>query len=439
MNGDRASPMHGDHATPIDGDHACDAGDDEPGFGLYVHWPFCRAKCPYCDFNSHVAPAVDHDRWRDALLRELGHFAGLAGRRRLASVFFGGGTPSLMEPATVAALLDAAAAHFDVAPDVEVTLEANPTSVEAGRLAAFRTAGVSRVSLGIQALDDGALRFLGREHSGAEALRALEIAASLFQRYSFDLIYARPGQTPDAWSRELDQALDHAGGHLSVYQLTIEPGTRFHVLHERGDLVLPDDDLQADLFEHTRARLAQAGLPAYEISNHARPGEACRHNLTYWRYGEYLGIGPGAHGRLVVEGQRRATRTAAMPRAWLERVTRAGHAEEPAIALSANDQLSEMLIMGLRLSAGIPLPRIEAVCGRPFADLFEADALAELVETGLLLPVRDRLQASPEGTLQLNGVLSRLLDAVRQDRGTSAAATNPPLGACFPEPNSQPG
>ena len=406
--------------------HATNEPGGDAGFGLYVHWPFCRAKCPYCDFNSHVAPTVDHARWRAGLVRELDHVAGLIGRRRLTSVFFGGGTPSLMAPATGAALLDAAARHFEIAPGLEVTLEANPTSVEAERLAGFRSAGVNRVSLGIQALDDAALRFLGREHSAREALQAVEIARSLFGRISFDLIYARPGQTVAAWARELDQALAHAGGHLSVYQLTIEPGTRFNVLHQRGDLVLPDDEVQADLFEYTQARLEDAGLPAYEISNHARPGEACRHNLTYWRYGEYAGIGPGAHGRLVIDGQRHATRTAAMPRAWLERVGRLGHALEPASALAVEDQLAEMLIMGLRLRQGIPVQRIETIGGRPFEHLFDGEIVAGLADDGLLEPCRSRLQATPAGLLQLNGVLTRLLDALRAEPGLTPTAALAP-------------
>ena len=270
---------------------------DSRGFGLYVHWPFCLSKCPYCDFNSHVRDGVDHGRWRAALLAELDHYGAATAGRRLTSIFFGGGTPSLMDPGTVGAVIARAGLHWRPAGDIEITLEANPTSVEAERLADFRDAGVNRVSLGVQSLDDDALRFLGRGHSAAEALRAVDLAAGLFARTSFDLIYARPGQDVAAWQRELDRALAHAGDHLSVYQLTIEPGTAFHQAHRRGDLAVPSGDAAAALYEATQVALDAAGLPAYEISNHAAPGAACRHNLTYWRYGDYAGIGPGAHGR----------------------------------------------------------------------------------------------------------------------------------------------
>jgi putative oxygen-independent coproporphyrinogen III oxidase len=339
---------------------ASEAAGAEPGFGLYVHWPFCRSKCPYCDFNSHVTAAVDHPRWARALVRELDHFADEAGGRPLTSIFFGGGTPSLMAPSTCAAVIERAATRFGLADDAEITLEANPTSVEAGRLADFRAAGVNRVSLGVQALDDGALRRLGREHGAAEALAAVDLAARLFPRFSFDLIYARPGQTPAAWRAELDRALVHAGGHLSLYQLTIEPGTRFHTLHARGELRLPSDDTQGELYEVTQERLAAAGLPAYEISNHARPGEECRHNLTYWRSGDWIGIGPGAHGRLSLGGERVGTETVRMPRAWLERVERVGHGERPRETLTVADRVAEMLLMGLRLTEGIAVARLEA-------------------------------------------------------------------------------
>ncbi|MDP8994940.1 MAG: radical SAM family heme chaperone HemW, partial [Pseudomonadota bacterium] len=271
---------------------------------LYVHWPFCVSKCPYCDFNSHVRASVDQQHWRQALLGDLSHEARAAPGPRLSSIFFGGGTPSLMPPSTCAAVIERAAARLGLAPDAEITLEANPTSVEAGRLAEFRAAGVNRVSLGVQALDDAALRRLGREHGAAEALAAIDLAARLFPRFSFDLIYARPGQTAAAWRAELGRALAHADGHLSVYQLTVEPGTRFHALHARGELRLPPDDVQGELYELTQERLAAAGLPAYEISNHARPGEESRHNLTYWRSGDWIGIGPGAHGRLSLGGAR---------------------------------------------------------------------------------------------------------------------------------------
>ncbi|MCZ6454241.1 MAG: radical SAM family heme chaperone HemW, partial [Alphaproteobacteria bacterium] len=263
---------------------------------IYVHWPFCRSLCPYCDFNSHVSDHVDHARWRAALLRELEHYAELAGPRRVTSIFFGGGTPSLMAPDTAAAVIEAVAHHFILDEDIEITLEANPTSVESAHLAAFAGAGINRVSLGIQALDDAALAFLGRTHSAEEAITAIEVAANTFERYSFDLIYARPGQSVDKWRCELEQAIERTRGHMSVYQLTIERGTPFYLAQARGDLVLPDDPVLAALFETTQVVLADAGMPAYEISNHAAPGQACRHNLAYWQYNDYAGIGPGAHG-----------------------------------------------------------------------------------------------------------------------------------------------
>jgi putative oxygen-independent coproporphyrinogen III oxidase len=382
------------------------------GFGLYVHWPFCRAKCPYCDFNSHVAPIVEHERWANALVRELDHFAAMVERRPLTSVFFGGGTPSLMAPATVGALLERAELLFGFDDGIEITLEANPTSVEAARLRAFRAAGVNRVSLGVQALDDAALRALGREHSAAEALRAVDLAAALFERFSFDLIYARPGQTLAAWQTELDRAIGHAGGHLSVYQLTIEPGTRYDVLQRQGRLTPPDDDLQADLYEYTQARLEAAGLPAYEISNHARPGEACRHNLTYWRYGDYVGIGPGAHGQIATSEGRSATETARMPRTWLARVERAGHAEMPRVELSVADQILEMLLMGLRLAEGVELERLAAAAGAPSDELLPRQVALDLVAEGLLERTPDRLRATAAGRQRLNVVLARLTDRI---------------------------
>jgi putative oxygen-independent coproporphyrinogen III oxidase len=385
-------------------------GAAEPGFGLYVHWPFCLSKCPYCDFNSHVAIGqVEHEHWVRALLGELDHFAEETSGRDLASIFFGGGTPSLMAPATVAALIDRAAARFRLADDVEITLEANPTSVEAERFADFRAAGVNRVSLGVQALDDEALRALGREHSASEALRAVGLAARLFPRFSFDLIYARPGQTLAAWQAELDRALGHAGGHLSIYQLTIEPGTRFHTLHRQGALRLPPEEIQAELYELTQSQLAAAGLPAYEISNHARQGETCRHNLVYWRCGDYLGIGPGAHGRLTIDGRRIATRTARMPRAWLERVLREGHAELARETLSADDQLIELLLMGLRLAEGVSLERLRGVGGEAFERTLDMAAVRRLCADGLLQHCENRLTTTAAGRQRLNAVLEAMI------------------------------
>ncbi|MEZ5931849.1 MAG: radical SAM family heme chaperone HemW [Alphaproteobacteria bacterium] len=380
------------------------------GFGLYIHWPFCRSKCPYCDFNSHVEGAVDHARWREALLAELRHVADSVGRRPLTSIFFGGGTPSLMDPRTAEALITGATALFGAEDDIEITLEANPTSADQVRLADFRRAGVNRLSLGVQALDDQALRFLGREHSADEALAAVDHAATLFPRFSFDLIYARPGQTLAAWSAELARALDHAGGHLSVYQLTIEPGTRFFTLQQRGQLDLPEDDLQADLFELTRETLAAAGLPAYEISNHAREGDACRHNLIYWRAGDYLGIGPGAHGRLTLGEQRFATSTERMPRAWLEQVERLGHGGIVREPIALEEQIVEMVLMGLRLDQGIDIARLERLSGRALRETLNAAAIDSFEEEGWLQRDDRRLRATETGFQRLNGLLSRLLD-----------------------------
>ncbi|WP_452004353.1 radical SAM family heme chaperone HemW [Azospirillum largimobile] len=396
---------------PVSGfDHGYDGpGYDGPGFAVYVHWPFCKSKCPYCDFNSHVRERVDHDRWRAGLLRELDHYADLTAGRTVTSIFFGGGTPSLMEPATVGAIIDRIAQRWPVADQLEVTLEANPTSVEADKFRAFRTAGINRVSLGIQALDDASLKFLGRQHNAAEATGAIELAARTFDRFSFDLIYARPGQTVAAWQAELARALDYAVGHLSVYQLTIEEGTAFYPLHARGDLVLPDENLSGDLYEATQSQLSAAGLPAYEISNHARPGEESRHNLTYWRYGDYVGIGPGAHGRLTLDGEKFATRAHRAPEIWLERVERDGHGAAAPDPINRDARGTELLMMGLRLSEGVRLARLVEETGRTLDDFVEPAALSRLIEGGFLTRDADRLSATSEGLQRLNAVLGAIL------------------------------
>jgi putative oxygen-independent coproporphyrinogen III oxidase len=381
----------------------------EPGFGLYVHWPFCRAKCPYCDFNSHVAPAVDEVRWAEALVAEIDRLADELGPRPLNSIFFGGGTPSLMAPATTAAVIERALARFGPAANLEITLEANPTSVEARHLDGFRAAGVNRVSLGVQALSDADLRFFGREHSVHEALAAVDLAARLFPRFSFDLIYGRPRQTVASWRAELAHALGHAGGHLSVYQLTIEPGTRFDLLQRTGALQLPDDDLQADLYEATREQLAVAGLPAYEISNHARAGEESRHNLIYWRSGEWLGIGPGAHGRLNLSGGRITTEAWRLPKTWLERVTRTGSGERTRAALSRAERVKELLVMGLRLAEGVELGRLCRLAGRQPEEVLDGAALKRFVEDGWLTLRDGRLAATAAGMQRLNAILVALL------------------------------
>ncbi|UEM21069.1 radical SAM family heme chaperone HemW [Skermanella mucosa] len=383
----------------------------EPGFGIYVHWPFCLAKCPYCDFNSHVRDGVDHARWRAALLRELDHYADLTAGRTVTSIFFGGGTPSLMEPATVAAVIERVGARWNTAPGLEITLEANPTSVEATRFEGFRAAGVNRVSLGIQALDDESLKFLGRAHSASEALGAIGLAARHFDRFSFDLIYARPDQSVAAWEAELRRALDHAVGHLSVYQLTIEEGTRFHTLYNRGVFALPDDELAGDLYEATQALLEGAGLPAYEISNHARPGEESRHNLTYWRYGDYVGVGPGAHGRLTLDGTKYATRAHRAPEAWLDLVDRNGHGGHATEEVAPGERLVEMLMMGLRLAEGVPLARLREETGLTVDRALDPAGLERMLAGGFAELTPTRLRATPAGRQRLNALLARLLPA----------------------------
>jgi oxygen-independent coproporphyrinogen-3 oxidase len=382
---------------------------DDRGFGLYVHWPFCLSKCPYCDFNSHVRERIDQRRWREALLRELAHYAEQTPDRTVTSLFFGGGTPSLMEPETAGAVIAAMRRHWPVASEIEVTLEANPTSIEAGKFRAFRAAGVNRISIGVQALDDQALAFLGRQHSAAQALRALEIGRETFERMSFDLIYARPGQPLEAWQRELETALDLAGGHISLYQLTIETGTAFEQRFARGDFTMPDDETQAVLFDWTATRLGEAGLPAYEISNHARLGEESRHNLTYWRYGDYVGVGPGAHGRITVGGRKLATRQHRAPEAWLDAVEREGHATRQRDEIAHGDRLNEMAMMGLRLAEGIPVERFTVESGLPFEQALDPKKLQRLIEGEFLILRDGRLHATAEGRARLNAVLGALL------------------------------
>jgi oxygen-independent coproporphyrinogen-3 oxidase len=336
------------------------------GFGLYVHWPFCLSKCPYCDFNSHVRHgAIDETRFVRAFEREIESAAARVPGRTVSTIFFGGGTPSLMQPASVAAILDAAGRHWSIAPDVEVTLEANPTSVEAERFRGFRAAGVNRVSLGVQALDDGALKELGRLHSADEALAAVGIARSVFERYSFDLIYARPGQSVEGWTAELKRAIAEAAEHLSLYQLTIEPETPFFGLQAAGKLVIPDADLARDLYDATQDICSAHGLAAYEISNHARTGAECRHNLVYWRGDDYAGVGPGAHGRLEIDGRRYATATEKRPEAWLMRVESLGNGLVIDEVLTREERADEFLLMGLRLAEGIDPDRYATLAGRP--------------------------------------------------------------------------
>jgi putative oxygen-independent coproporphyrinogen III oxidase len=390
-----------------DASHALHAPDDG-GFGIYVHWPFCRSKCPYCDFNSHVRETVDQARWRRALLAELDHYAQSAAGRRLDSVFFGGGTPSLMPPETVAAVIERIGHHWP-SNDVEITLEANPTSVEAANFAELAAAGVNRVSLGVQALDDASLKFLGRGHNAAEAFAAVDVARRHFHRFSFDLIYARPGQTLESWMAELARALDLAGEHLSLYQLAIESNTAFEGAYRRGDFVMPGEDLAADFYEATQARLEEAGLPAYEISNHARPGSECRHNLVYWQGGDYLGIGPGAHGRLSEQGTRHATRQHRAPEAWLGEVEAKGHATRERRALSLEERQEELLLMGLRLSTGITRARFRHALGREIEEAIAPDRLGLLIGGGFVELDDEGLRATAAGRQCLNAVLAGLV------------------------------
>jgi len=377
-----------------------------PGFGVYVHWPFCAAKCPYCDFNSHVRHRpVDEARFATAFAAEMAAMRARTGPREVTSIFLGGGTPSLMKPETVGAVLEAVAQNWSVPAGIEVTLEANPSSVEASRFRGYRDAGVNRVSLGVQALDDRDLRFLGRLHDVGQALGAIRLARETFPRLSFDLIYARPGQTLDAWQAELEEAISHAADHLSLYQLTIEEGTRFHLLHEAGKFVMPDPELAADLYRLTQEVTAAKGLPAYEISNHARPGAESRHNLVYWRYGEYVGVGPGAHGRFVEDGRRIVTFTEKLPEAWASLVEANGHGVVGGEVLTREEEADEFLLMGLRLAEGIDLARYEALSGRPLS----SRRIAVLQEEDLVAPVGNaRLRATAAGMIVLDAVVADL-------------------------------
>ena len=380
------------------------------GLALYVHWPFCLSKCPYCDFNSHVRENVDQARWRGALLCELDHFAGLLPGARVGSVFFGGGTPSLMPPETAAAVIERTAARWSLTADAEITLEANPTSTEAARLDDYRAAGVNRVSLGVQALDDRALGFLGRGHDAAEARQAVAVAQRIMPRSSFDLIYARPGQTVGAWRAELADALAFADGHLSLYQLTIEKGTPFYRLERDRAFALPDDDTGRALYDLTQEMTHTAGFAAYEVSNHERGGNACRHNIAYWRYDDYVGIGPGAHGRIrPAGGARQATRQHAGPEAWLAAVERDGHGTAETRAVDADEQAREMLMMGLRLAEGVSEARLRERTGCEPDRVIDRAGRVRLVDAGYLERRDGWLRATAAGRPLLNSLLAELL------------------------------
>jgi oxygen-independent coproporphyrinogen-3 oxidase len=381
-----------------------DNAADEP-IAVYVHWPFCVSKCPYCDFNSHVRASIDSDAWRAALLSDLAHEAALNGGRRLSSIFFGGGTPSLMPPDIVGALIDAATRHWRPTSDIEITLEANPSSVEAARFADLAAAGVNRVSLGLQSLENEALHFLGRAHDVREGLAALEVAQSTFGRVNFDLIYARPGQSLADWESELARGLSFGTDHLSLYQLTIEPGTRFATLVAQGKLNPADPDHAADLYEQTQAMTAAAGIPAYEISNHARPGQESRHNLTYWRYGDYVGVGPGAHGRR--DGL--ATLRHRKPENWMTAVERNGHGLQGEEPLDGRDRAREALLMGLRLAEGVDLDRIARLSGLPVDMLVDRDAVARIAGHGMIRQDGQRLRVDPAGMLLLDAILPEIV------------------------------
>lgn len=379
--------------------------EDDAGFGVYVHWPFCLSKCPYCDFNSHVVANVDQRQWAEALTRELEHMRALTGPRELRSIFFGGGTPSLMEVSTVDAVLSAIDRLWGIHQGVEVTLEANPTSVEAERFRGYRAAGVNRLSLGVQSLDDRELKFLGRLHSAAEALKAIGLARDIFPRLSFDLIYARPGQTTDAWARELRLALSHAADHLSLYQLTIEEGTAFARLYERGAFRLPEEEDAAELYCLTGEIAAEAGMSAYEVSNYAKPGAEARHNLVYWRYGDYAGVGPGAHGRISADGKKLATQTLKMPGEWLAVVKAQGHGISATEEVQPGEQGDEMMLMGLRLEEGVSLSRYARLAGHAL----DETRIESLMREGLLLRNGDRIATTQQGRLVLDALLARLL------------------------------
>ena len=378
----------------------------DPGFGIYVHWPFCAAKCPYCDFNSHVRhQRVDQERFASAFARELASYRARTGPRDVTSIFFGGGTPSLMSPRTVGRILDDIAANWSVSENIEITIEANPSSADAARFEGYRAAGVNRCSLGVQALNDRDLKFLGRLHNVDEALAAIQMARDVFPRLSFDLIYGRPNQTVAQWMGELEQAIDYAVDHLSLYQLTIEHGTPFFELAAKGKLNIPSPELAAELYEATQEVTAGAGLPAYEISNHAAPGAESRHNLIYWHYGEYVGVGPGAHGRFVDRGDRVVTMAEKHPETWLTQVENDGHGMVEGEILSREQEADELLLMGLRLVEGVDIARYEQLSGRAP----DAAILAGLQEEELIMPLgNSRLRATPAGMLVLDALVADL-------------------------------
>ena len=390
-------------------EHGAGTASQMDTLAVYVHWPFCLSRCPSCDFNAHVRETIDQARWHDAYLTEIAHVAATLPGRVVTSVFFGGGTPSLMDPATAAAIIEAIGTHWTLSPDAEITLEANPTSVEAARFADLRAAGVNRVSLGVQALDDAALEFLGRGHDRRQAIDAVALAARTFERFSFDLIYARPGQTLENWRAEFHEAAAMAGDHLSLYQLTIERGTPFFTAERGGAFVLPDEDLSAALFEATQDMADAAGLPAYEISNHARPGGECRHNIVYWTGGDYAGIGPGAHGRVTRDGAVYATEQIPGPENWLAAVEADNHGTRRQEPLMADIRIEELIMMGLRLTKGIGREDFAARTGLEIEDALEPRRLRRLIEGDFAILDEAGLRVTPAGRLRLNAVLAALI------------------------------
>ena len=381
----------------------------EQSFGIYIHWPFCASKCPYCDFNSHVAETIDYASWRTAYSIEIEYYANLTKGRIVTSIFFGGGTPSLMEPATVAQVISDIQKHWRISNDCEITLEANPTSVEIEKFKSFRMAGVNRVSMGVQSLKAKDLEFLGRKHDAGEARRAIEVAAQVFDRYSFDLIYARPNQSVKDWEHELLSALPLVRDHISLYQLTIEKGTPFYMQHARGNFKIPDEELAGDMYEVTQSIMAAHGMPAYEVSNHARAGAESMHNMTYWRYTDYVGIGPGAHGRITLDGIKQATRGHKSPDIWMARVMEHNHGAHEFEILSARDRFIECLMMGMRLREGVPIGRLELEGADKFENLIPPSKIKALADEGLLDFDGHSIKATPQGIQRLNGVLGYLL------------------------------
>lgn len=375
---------------------------------IYIHWPFCAHKCPYCDFNSHVRDHIDQDAWVRGYVRELQYYRALTGPRPISSVFFGGGTPSLMNPLTAGIIIETIGALWGYAAAPEITIEANPTSVEIEKLRAFRDAGVNRVSIGIQSFKSDDLKFLGRQHDVAAGLAAIETAATIFDRFSFDLIYARPGQTPDMWAQELNVALALKPAHLSLYQLTIEEHTPFHTAYHRGDFSIPDEDAASELYTLTDHIMTAAGLPAYEVSNYAGRGQESRHNLTYWQYGDYVGIGPGAHGRITLNGIKYATRGHRAPEIWLDWVNVLGHGAHPFILVAARDRAIESLMMGLRLTSGFDLNKLTSESGHDWRDIIAPERLMAMLASGDITKENDRIIATLPGRLRLNKVISYL-------------------------------